>query len=292
MEQNVGLIGFGEAGSTFARAGGWARQAHVFDAKTRNVGTRSEMFAAYARAGVVAGESLEDALDDVSLVLSLVTADQALDVAKASAMFIVPGAIYCDMNSVAPQTKQAAARAIEAAGGHYIDAALMAPVNPAQMRVPLLLSGRRAQTAGERLKALGFADVRVAGADIGKASSVKMIRSVLIKGIEALTVECLFAAEAAKVRDEVLASLDASERCNSWERRADYCLDRMLVHGLRRAAEMEEVIKTLDALGTGSTMTRGTLARQRALGGLRLRDPLPGLENKLRQVNERKVQAA
>ena len=65
---------------------------------------------------------------------------------------------------------------------------------------------------------------------------------------------------------EVIASLDASWPGADWARRFDYNLDRMMVHGLRRAAEMEEVVKTLDALGTGSAMTRGTVERQRAMG--------------------------
>ena len=108
-----------------------------------------------------------------------------------------------------------------------------------------------------------------------------MIRSVMVKGIEALTAECVLAADAAGVIEEVLASLDASPPQPGWHARADYNLDRMMVHGLRRAAEMEEVVKTLDALGTGSEMTRGTVARQRALGSLGLRDPAVGLAAKL-----------
>jgi 3-hydroxyisobutyrate dehydrogenase-like beta-hydroxyacid dehydrogenase len=268
MEQEVGLIGFGEAGSTFARAGDWASAAHVYDAKTECATTRDAMLAAYAQAGVLPARFMEDALDGVGLILSLVTADQALAVAEGAAALIAPGAIFCDMNSVAPQTKQRAAKAIEAAGAHYVDVAVMAPVDPARLNVPLLLSGEKAAVAEARLGALGFAKMRVVGADVGRASSIKMIRSVMVKGIEALTAECVLAADAADVLDEVLASLDASEKAKPWDVRADYNLDRMLVHGLRRAAEMEEVVKTLEGLGTGAAMTRGTVERQRAIGAL------------------------
>jgi 3-hydroxyisobutyrate dehydrogenase-like beta-hydroxyacid dehydrogenase len=213
--------------------------------------------------------------------LSLVTADQALAVAEAAAALIAPGALFCDMNSVAPQTKQAAARAIEAAGAHYVDVAVMAPVDPARLNVPLLLSGAQAGAAEVGLRALGFGKMRVVGADVGRASSIKMIRSVMVKGIEALTAECVLAADAADVLDEVLASLDASEKAKPWGARADYNLDRMLVHGLRRAAEMEEVVKTLDGLGTGAAMTRGTVARQRAIGALGAKVPPDGLAGKI-----------
>ncbi|MDE0946701.1 MAG: DUF1932 domain-containing protein [Sphingobium sp.] len=284
MEQEVGLIGFGEAGSTFALAGDWAAAAHVYDAKTDAAATRDAMLAAYAQAGVLPARFLEDALDGVGLILSLVTADQALAVAKAAAALIAPGALYCDMNSVAPQTKQAAARAIEAVGAHYVDVAVMAPVDPARLNVPLLLSGGRAEDAQARLAALGFAKIRIVGADVGRASSIKMIRSVMVKGMEALTAECVLAAEAADVLDEVLASLDASEKAKPWGARADYNLDRMLVHGLRRAAEMEEVVKTLEGLGTGAAMTRGTVERQRAIGALGVKMPPEGLGAKIARV--------
>lgn len=281
MEQEIGLIGFGEAGSTFALAGDWAEAVHVFDTKTDDAATRDAMLARYAEVGVGGAQTLPDTLDGVALIVSLVTADQALAVAQAAAGLIAPGAIFCDLNSVAPQTKQAAALAIEAAGGHYVDVAVMAPVDPARLNVPLLLSGARAEEAEARLQALGFAKTRVVGDAVGRASSIKMIRSVMVKGIEALTAECVLAASQADVLDEVLASLDASERPRSWDVRADYNLDRMLVHGLRRAAEMEEVVKTLEGLGTGAAMTRGTVVRQRTIGGLGVKTPPDGLGAKI-----------
>ena len=281
MEQHVGLIGFGEAGSTFALAGGWAGAARVFDRKTDDPAMRDAMLAAYDKAGVSGQARLAAALTSVPLVVSLVTADQALAVAEQAAGLIAPGTLYCDMNSVAPQTKQAAARAIEAAGGHYVDVAVMAPVDPARLAVPLLLSGGRAETAGAPLAALGFTNLRVVGDRVGRASAIKMIRSVMVKGIEALTAECVLAADAAGVLDEVLASLDASEKAKPWAERADYHLDRMLLHGVRRAAEMEEVARTLDGLGTGAMMTRGTIERQRAIGALGVKVAPAGLAGKL-----------
>ncbi|NJB96304.1 NAD(P)-dependent oxidoreductase [Sphingomonas sp. ABOLD] len=286
MQDRIALIGFGEAGSTFARAGGWEAGARVFDRKTDGTAAAA-MHARYAEAGVEGAATLAEALAYRPLVLSLVTADQALAVAQAAAPHLAPGALYCDGNSVAPQTKQAAARAVEAAGAHYVDLAILAPVDPARLAVPVLLSGGQAQAAASVLAALGFQSIDIVGDAVGRASSIKMIRSVMIKGMEALTAECMLAAEAAGVRDAVLASLDASERQRPWETRADYNLDRMLVHGLRRAAEMEEVVKTLEALGTGAAMTRGTVERQRAIGALGLGTPPEGLGPKLAAIEER-----
>lgn len=291
MKQEVGLIGFGEAGFTLATTGNWGGSAFVFDIKATEADTRAAMLAAYARAGVQQAASLDILVGDAALLLSLVTADKALSVAQDAAASIAPGALFCDFNSVAPTTKQAAARAIEGAGGHYVDVAMMAPVAPPGVAVPLLLSGPQASRAQAHLAALGFTRTRIVGADVGRASSIKMIRSVMVKGIEALTAECMIAADAAGVLDELLSSLDASEKAQPWADRADYNLDRMMVHGLRRAAEMEEVVKTLDALGTGSVMTRGVVERQRAIGSLAATPPPEGLKEKLQHLSTASIQS-
>jgi 3-hydroxyisobutyrate dehydrogenase-like beta-hydroxyacid dehydrogenase len=194
------------------------------------------------------------------------------------------GALWLDLNSVAPATKRDAAKAVAAAGGHYVDVAVMAPVHPKRRSTPLLVSGTHADVAIALLGTLGFNQVRMVDGGIGAASAIKMIRSVMVKGLEALTAECVLAAHNAGVLDEVLASLDASPAPQSWRERADYNLDRMLVHGLRRAAEMEEVVKTLDALGVDTALTRGTADRQRALGRLGLGKAPAGLEAKLKTI--------
>lgn len=292
MEQDIGLIGFGEAGRTFALAGDWAGQAHVHDIKTELADLRAAKLSDYADAGVEGYDDLPQVAQRVDMLLSLVTADQALGVAEAAAACLTPGTLFCDMNSIAPQTKQAAAKYIEAVGGHYVDVAVMAPVDPARLNVPLLLSGAQAERAAERLAALGFTNIRIVGTAVGRASAIKMLRSVMVKGLEALSAECVLAADKADVLDEVLASLDASEKAKPWGVRAAYNLDRMMIHGLRRAAEMEEVVKTLDGLGTGSAMTRGTVERQRAIGALGIAAPGPDLITKLRELNDGKAQGA
>jgi 3-hydroxyisobutyrate dehydrogenase-like beta-hydroxyacid dehydrogenase len=197
-------------------------------------------------------------------VLSLVTADAALDAARSYAPLLPEGTLWCDMNSVAPDTKREAAAAIEAAGGRYVDVAVMAPVRPAALAVPLLISGPHALAAQPLLGALGFSDIRVVGEEVGRASAIKMIRSVMVKGFEALSWECAAAAEAAGVFDEIMASLDASESPLGWATRVAYNRERMTTHGARRAAEMEEAAKTLLALGVEPVMTRGTVQLQRA----------------------------
>ncbi|MFM5914667.1 MAG: DUF1932 domain-containing protein [Chakrabartia godavariana] len=278
MSSNLSLIGFGEAGSTFARAGDWA--ARVYDLKTDGP-ARAEMLARYEEAGVTGADSTAEAVRGADAVFSVVTADQALAVARAAAPAFPQDAFYFDMNSVAPDAKRAAAAVIDASGGRYVDVAVMAPVNPARMAVPLLVSGPYAEAGAALLADAGFTKVRVVGTEVGRASTIKMLRSVIFKGMEALTAECVLASDRAGVLDEVLGSLGAE-----WPALADYRLDRMMVHGVRRAAEMEESAKTLEALGIEPLMTRGTIARQRQIGSLNI-SPIPEtLDAKLERLNK------
>lgn len=262
---SIALVGFGEAGSVFASAGDWAGKARGWD-------ILAERRTLMEDCGVEAASDAAAALADADLVLSLVTADAAPRAASEYAGLLRDGAIWCDMNSVAPQTKQQAARAVESHGGRYVDVAVMAPVDPAALAVPLLVSGAATSEAEALLRAAGFINIRVAGSEVGRASAIKMIRSVMVKGLEALTDECAAAARAAGVYDEVMASLDASKRDWNWTETTEYNLERMETHGLRRAAEMEEVAATLQALGVEPLMTEAAVVRQRSAARNATRD--------------------
>ena len=277
------LIGFGEAGRTFAAAGGWRDAARVYDIKTDQDGMAAdEMRAAYAGLGVTGTDSSREALAGAQIVLSLVTADQATPAALDAAQHIAPGTLFCDLNSVSPGRKRTNAAAIEAAGGRYVDVAVMAPVQPAALNVPVLISGSDADAAADMLRSIGFTKMQICGAAIGAASATKMVRSVMVKGLEALTAEMILAADAAGVTQGVLASLGGD-----WTAKADYNLDRMLAHGTRRAAEMEEVAQTLHELGIDPLMTEGTIIRQRAMGAMLQGAAMPeGLDEKLDFVKQ------
>ena len=276
---NVALIGFGEAGETFARAGSWAGHARGWDLEPARR-------AAMAGCSVIAGEDATSALADSDCTLSLVTADQAILAAEAYAPLLPKGSLWLDMNSVAPGTKQAAARAVAAAGAAYVDVAVMAPVDK-KLAVPLLIAGKHAADAEAMLRALGFTNTRVVGDSVGQASAIKLCRSVMVKGLEALTAEMVLAASSAGVLEEVLASLDASEKPIDWTSRADYNLDRMLIHGQRRSAEMTEAAQMLRDLGIAPLMTDNTVSRQQALGTMGISPPPEGLAAKLIAIKDR-----
>lgn len=267
MHGTLSIIGFGEAGSSFAAAAGWGARARAFD-------IRPVDFADVSGCG-----ALDEAVKSTPVIISVVTAEAAVEVAQQVAPHLERDAFYFDCNSVSPESKRTAASVIEAVGGHYIDTAVMAPVNPQLMAVPLLLAGAEAEAGSVILANLGFTNIRVVGDEVGRAATIKMLRSVMYKGVEALTVECLLACERAGVTDEVLASFG-----NDWATNADYRVDRMLVHGLRRAAEMDHSAETLSELGISPLLTEGTIQWQQVIGSLMLNPPPTGLNAKLAEI--------
>jgi len=272
----IAFLGFGEAAQAFLE--GWrsrpdfAARVVAYDVKTDSpeARVRDAKRADYAAAGVEDGASAPTALVHAPLVFSVVTADQAEAAALAALPGLAGGAVFFDCNSCAPQTKARVAARVEAAGGRYVDVAVMAPVHPHLHRAPLLLSGPHAEAAAAALRSLDMAPKIHAG-PVGSSSAIKMIRSVMIKGLEALACECALAGRAAGVDAIVLASLDETFPGFDWKKRVAYMMERVMTHGVRRAAEMREVALTVDELGLEGAMSRGAVAWQQRIGELALR---------------------
>lgn len=269
MTQRITFIGFGEAGS--AIVSGWTDVPDIraYDIKTDDEAQRATLLSRYQEYGVAGRMSAAEAVQDADLVFCTVTADQAAIAAGACAEHLKPGALWLDMNSCAPSTKKSAVEIVEAAGASYVDVAVMAPVYPKRNLVPLLLAGPHAEKARPLLEALPMSP-RVVDGPVGSASSIKMIRSIMMKGMEALTAECVLAAVRAGVDDEVLSSLQASNPDFDWRARSAYNFERSLAHGIRRAAEMREVVKTVADLGFSPDMASATVQWQDRMGTLNL----------------------
>src|SRR5690606_9263014 len=122
-------------------------------------------------------------------------------------------------------------------GAAYLDMAVMAPVHPRGHRTPVLIAGPQAVELGHRLGLMGF-DLKIAGEETGAATTIKMLRSMFVKGLEAITVQTLLAARAAGRLDEVYASLSTSFPGLGWPAFPKYLVERVTTHGVRRAAEM------------------------------------------------------
>lgn len=262
------LYGFGEAGQ--AIADGWRQpDVRIFDILLAKGDLGDPLRKRADDIGVAACDTPAEALAGAQAVLSVVTADQAIAAATAAAPHLPEGALWFDSNSCSPGSKRTAAEIVSKAGGHYIDMAIMAPIHPRRHQTPVLLSGPHAAEGLALLQDLDMS-ARIAGDQVGQASAIKMLRSVIIKGLEALTAESFLAARRAGVEDAVLASLQASDPGIDWQARGAYNLERMLVHGARRAAEMNEVAATLRELGISDRMASATADWQAALAALDL----------------------
>lgn len=268
----LALIGFGEAAGAFAE--GWrdlSLEVKAFDIKMDRVDVRQDVLGRCADLGVTACDDHASAVQNADLVFSFVTADQALEAAQSAAPAMAESGLYFDCNSCAPNTKREAARIIEAAGGRYVDAAVMAPVYPNLHRTPVTLSGPHTAAAADIAAALKM-NISVEEGDVGTASSIKMVRSIMMKGLEALMLECVLAGRKAGVEDRVFASLDKTYPGFDFAEKAAYMQERVMVHGKRRAAEMREVALTIEQLGLPNFMTGQTVIWQQMVGDMEL-DP-------------------
>jgi 3-hydroxyisobutyrate dehydrogenase-like beta-hydroxyacid dehydrogenase len=247
--QRIAFIGFGEVGRTFARDL-LTREGVTVCAHDRlfHADDGQELARRADALGVKRWMSAAAAARSATIIISAVTASEAEDVAREAGGYLRPGQYFLDVNSAAPATKQRAARHVEAAGAHYIECAVMAPVLKPGLAVPILAGGPMAGEAAVLMNALGMRMTAVAK-EHGRASAMKLCRSIVIKGLEALMVDCAAACEGYSVGEQVFASLGETYPSIDWRELAAGMAERVATHGLRRAAEMREAGEMIAALG-------------------------------------------
>jgi 3-hydroxyisobutyrate dehydrogenase-like beta-hydroxyacid dehydrogenase len=260
------FIGFGEAGQAIASG------LHDVGIETitawdilfaKDEGTKLKM--AGNAIGARLAASAADAVRNSDIVISAVTAASSLEAAQSVAPHLSGNPYFLDINSVSPGRKRETEKAL-ADKARYVDVAILAPIHPKRHQTPLLLAGPHARNVMPLL--VDELEMRgaIAGDEIGAAAGLKMIRSVMIKGIEALTLECFLAAQRAGIIDEVAASLRNNYPTLDWNKVMEYNIERMASHGVRRADEMDQVAETLRELGIDPLMATATSTRQREIG--------------------------
>ena len=261
MAMTIALIGYGEVGRILAedlRARG--ESVVAFDLKLDgDAGAAMREHA--STQGIALATSHADAVRGADLVISAVTASQAVPVALACAAGLKKGAFFLDFNSASPGAKIRAAKTVNAVGARYVEGAVMTSVPPYRIKVPLLLGGPDAAALEPVLNGLGFA-ARVASEKLGVASATKKCRSVMIKGLEAMVIESFTTARAYGVEDAVLASLKETFPGIDWEKQASYFFQRVIEHGRRRSEEVREVAETVREAGLTPWSASGTAERQ------------------------------
>ena len=268
------LVGYGEVGRILAEdlIEEGATDVAAYDVKLGS-DAGAELRAHAVGHGVRLADSHAALVADADLVISAVTASQALSVAH-QCDGLPSRAFFVDLNSASPSVKQRAGAHIDAAGGRFVEAAVMTSIPPYRIRVPMLLGGIHAATVAPVLSGLGF-DVTVAADRLGVASATKMCRSVMIKGLEALIVESLTSARAYGVEDAVLASLAETFPHIDWPSQASYFFHRAIQHGQRRGEEMREVAVTVADIGLTPLAAEATASRMEWLAGLVAGGQLP-----------------
>jgi 3-hydroxyisobutyrate dehydrogenase-like beta-hydroxyacid dehydrogenase len=242
----IGLIGIGEAGAAIGAGLRDENDLAVvgYDARGDDAVVRDRA----AAAGIRLVGSLAELAASAEILLCLTSAKVALSVAAAAAPHLGPDHVYADWNSAGPRLKRDIAQVVEATGASFVDGAVMAAVPPHRHRVPVLLSGGGAERLCAAVEGLGL-DLEVLGPEPGAASAVKMFRSLLVKGLEALLLECAVGAHEYGATDRVLSSMNGTLPTDDWRELASYLLGRTVLHGARRAEELRQVARTLDDIG-------------------------------------------
>ena len=254
MIARVCLLGFGEVGQTLAAD----LRAHVgsitaWDLKFAD--SASAPTIAAGRLGVIAAADAGSSVAEADVVICAVTAGQIGEAAMSVAAHLKHDAYYFDLNSTSPAAKQAASAWIDAAGGRFVEAAIMSPIAPHRVASPMLLGGMHAASFLPLATQLGFTGARLFSEKLGAASAAKMCRSVVIKGLEALMLESLLTARKFGVEQAVLDSLQSTSPADTWRTQGRYMISRALVHGRRRAEEMREAARTVAEAGLEPRMS-------------------------------------
>jgi 3-hydroxyisobutyrate dehydrogenase-like beta-hydroxyacid dehydrogenase len=251
----IAFIGFGEAAQAFQEslaAHDSALSFCAYDILLEQRGPDEEMREKMACRGVRVAET-PAGLCEADWIISAVTADQSLRAVEMLAPHLSQGCLVVDINSVSPERKRGSAILVERKGSAYLDMAVMAAVHPRGHRTPVLVAGPSGNALRPDLDRVGF-DYEVVGAEIGAATAIKMVRSLFVKGLEAITVESLLAAEASGCLETIVQSLARDFSGLGWPDFAAYQFERTLRHGRRRAAEMRECAATVEDLGLNGAL--------------------------------------
>lgn len=265
---HIRFIGFGEAARAFAeslKVRAPSLSFSCYDILFDSEGPDGSVAAAARELGAKACAHPDDGIEQANWIVLAVTADSSFEAAQSVAGALSPGQTVVDINSVSPARKRRTAAVVNATGAAYVDMAVMAPVKPAGHRTPVLVAGALPAGFGASLRDLDFR-FEIVSEEPGQATAVKMVRSVFVKGLEALTAQTLLAATKSGCYDRIMASLSTSYPGLKWPGFPEYQVERMTTHGIRRAAEMRESAATLDELGLQGELVRQIAIAQETLG--------------------------
>jgi len=271
---HVAFIGFGEAARAFAKTLKEAQPGLGISAYDILLGTGDDLSIREAaeKTGVTLAETPEGAVRGADWVFAAVTAASSLDAGRSVAAALRPGQIYFDINSVSAGVKQRTAALLQPSGAVYVDMAVMSAVHPRGHKTPVLVAGAIDTALIGQFEEFGF-DFELVGREPGLAATIKMVRSLFVKGLEAISVQMAMAAHRAGCLDRVKASLARTFPEFEWDRFLSYQFERVGTHGVRRAAEMRESAVAMGELGfpEGRALAAAIAELQGSIGSLGLK---------------------
>lgn len=255
----VGILGYGEAGPVFARR---LRErgccVSAYDLLLSAPITQKPMALRMKQDGIRCSQSARLLAAESDLILSTVTCGNA--VSAALSLGDMSNTDLVDLNSVGPSRKNEIAAVTAKSRGRATSGVAMDTVPQKGADVPLLLSGPYAPQVATTLCNLGL-NARCVGSEHSTAAQMKLVRSIFIKGLEAVFVEGKSAADDLEIWDEVCASLTQTFPGLDWAEVVPYHIGRVKDHGARRASEMRECADMLREQGLDDTFTTAISAR-------------------------------
>lgn len=268
----LAFIGFGELGTSLAEGLGRLPEAEL-QAYTR---PRTQPAAAAAlqqrlrAAGVRRCETAADAVRDATVVHSVVPAQASPSVVRECAPALGAGAYFVDFSVAPVEAKRLGADLVADAGALYVDAAVLGTVSTSGAAVPILASGTGAAGWQALVEPAGL-QVEVLDARAGDATLVKLLRSVYMKGRDALIVEMMLAARRYGLDDRVAESIKGPGERVPFPALAERVLCALALHAERRGDELAASSELVRAAGVEPVMSRAGAEVLHAMAALGLR---------------------
>lgn len=193
-------------------------------------------------------------------VISCVTGAQALPVAVQAAEFMNAGAGFADLTTASPAVKRSAAAETGNRGIRYVDTAIMGAISLNWVKTPLLAAGAGAEEFQALIASAGGKVQVIEGGMAGDAISLKILRSVFTKGMEALAVELLTSAEKQGVREKLYEQLRDIDQ-TPLRSFIDMLVRTHVIHAKRRAHEVHDAQQELASQGLPSQVLPGVEQR-------------------------------
>lgn len=229
----ITILGLGEAGSHFAN-------------DLANMGVNVIGFdpnpVRFLHENIVLAKSNVEASRDADIIFSVNLSSVSEEIAREIMPILNESKIYVEMNTASPDKKIAIYEILKPTGVQYVDLAIMAPVPPKGIKTPFLASGNGAIIFQEKVKHLNL-NLTVLSDVVGEASTRKLLRSIVYKGVAAVICEAMEAGQKFGLEDYIREQISSVIGGN------DDLINRFVegskTHALRRMHEMEAVVEML-----------------------------------------------